>query len=85
MQESESILGIYEHYSGKRYEVVGVARHSEDPNLEFVVYKALYQSMLEPQAIELPVGSLWVRPKSMFFETITDKTGNRVKRFKKIQ
>lgn len=85
MQESESLIGIYEHYSGKRYEVIGVARFSEDPTQEFVVYKALYPSILETGAIELPVGSLWIRPKSMFLETITDQAGNRIRRFKKIQ
>ena len=54
--------GIYEHYKGKRYEVVDVARHSETLEL-LVVYKALYQG-------EFPEGSLWVRPLAMFQENI---------------
>ncbi len=38
--------GVYEHYKGKRYEVIGVALHSE--TLEpVVVYKPLYESPLE--------------------------------------
>ena len=54
--------GIYEHYKGKRYEVVDVARHSETLEL-LVVYKALYQG-------EFPEGFLWVRPLAMFQENI---------------
>lgn len=65
--------GIYEHYKGKRYEVVGVARHSETLEL-LVVYKALY-------AGEFPAGSLWVRPLKMFKENVT-VNGKLVPRFK---
>ncbi len=55
--------GIYEHFKGKRYEVIGMARHSE--TLEpMVVYKALYKG-------DFPEGSLWVRPLKMFQETVT--------------
>ena len=77
--------GIYEHYKGGRYEVVGVARYTEDPHQEFVVYKMLYESKLEPEGTILPAGTLWIRPKKMFTETIIDPTtGQEVKRFKKI-
>ncbi len=55
--------GIYEHYKGKRYEVLGQARHSESLE-EMVVYKALYKG-------DFPRGSLWVRPKTMFTENVT--------------
>ena len=65
--------GIYEHYKGKRYEVVDVARHSETLEL-MVVYKALYEG-------EFPKGSLWVRPLSMFKEKVLVK-GRMVPRFK---
>lgn len=54
--------GLYEHYKGKRYEVLGVARHSETLE-EVVVYQALYQG-------DFPEGSLWVRPLAMFSENI---------------
>ena len=37
------ILGKYQHYKGKMYEVIGLARHSETLE-EMVVYKALYDS-----------------------------------------
>lgn len=50
--------GIYRHYKGGRYEVYGVARHSE--TLEaVVVYRPLYGE-----------GALWVRPFAMFTERI---------------
>lgn len=78
------IPGLYKHYKGGMYEVVGEARFSEDPNQEFVVYKALYESKIEPSGIKLPIGSLWVRPKSMFMEKILID-GKEVNRFQKIE
>lgn len=66
-------LGFYKHYKGKVYEVIGVARHSESLE-EIVVYKATYQKEGK---------NLWVRPLSMFFETILIE-GKTVKRFEKI-
>jgi len=50
--------GIYRHYKGQRYRVLGTARHSETLEL-LVVYQALYGDH-----------GLWVRPASMFNETI---------------
>lgn len=60
--------GIYEHYKGKRYEVIGCARHSETLE-EMVVYKALYTSD------EFGEGALWVRPLHMFFEEVVTPAG----------
>ena len=71
--ETEIQNGIYEHYKGKRYEVVGVARHSETLEL-LVVYKALYKG-------EFPEGSLWVRPLAMFKENVTVQ-GKTMPRFR---
>lgn len=66
-------LGLYKHYKGNVYEVIGIARHSETLE-ELVVYKATYQKEGE---------NLWVRPLTMFNETIiTD--GVEKKRFEKI-
>lgn len=49
--EAKSLkLGIYEHYKGNKYQVLGVAVHSETLE-ELVVYKALYGEELT-----------WVRP-----------------------
>lgn len=69
--------GIYEHYKGKRYEVLGLAHHSETLE-ELVVYKALYDTP------DFGYGALWVRPVSMFFEEVI--VGNQqIKRFKKME
>jgi len=54
--------GIYEHFKGKRYEVIGTARHSETLEI-MVIYKALYQG-------DFPEGTLWVRPLIMFKENV---------------
>lgn len=66
-------LGLYKHYKGAIYEVIGVARHSETLE-ELVVYKATYQKDGE---------NLWVRPLIMFTETVIID-GVEVKRFEKI-
>ncbi len=57
--------GLYQHYKGFPYEVLGLARHSE--TLEpLVVYRALYGAR-----------ELWVRPAAMFVETIDTPDGRR--------
>lgn len=66
-------LGLYKHYKGNLYEVVGIAKHSETLE-ELVVYKATYQKEGE---------NLWVRPKAMFTENVT-VDGVDVKRFEKV-
>ncbi len=63
IEMGEVKIGRYEHYNGKFYEVVGVARHSETLE-ELVVYRALYESE------EFGSDVLWVRPKSMFVENV---------------
>ncbi len=50
--------GIYQHYSGKNYKLIGIARHSETLE-ELVVYQQLYGN-----------NDLWVRPLKMFCETV---------------
>ncbi len=50
--------GIYRHYKGQRYRVLGTAQHSETME-PLVVYQALYGDF-----------GLWVRPAAMFCETI---------------
>jgi hypothetical protein len=53
-------LGLYKHYKGNIYKVIGIAKHSETLE-EMVVYKATYQADGE---------NLWVRPKTIFLESI---------------
>ncbi|MBI2411202.1 MAG: DUF1653 domain-containing protein [Candidatus Kerfeldbacteria bacterium] len=69
----EVVLGTYQHYKGKIYEVIGIARHSETLE-EMVVYRALYESP------DFGENALWVRTKSMFCELVT-VDGKRVPRF----
>jgi hypothetical protein len=65
-------LGKYQHYKGKMYEVLGVAKHSETLE-DLVVYKKLYDD-----------GGLWVRPLLMFLENV-NIDGKVVPRFKLIE
>lgn len=60
--------GIYRHYKGQRYRVLGTARHSETME-PLVVYQALYGDY-----------GLWVRPAAMFSETI-ELDGEPIARF----
>lgn len=60
--------GMYLHYKGGQYRVIGVARHSETEE-ELVVYRCLYDN-----------DSLWVRPLAMFVETVM-VDGREVPRF----
>ncbi|WP_447529770.1 DUF1653 domain-containing protein [Vreelandella sp. TE19] len=53
------VPGIYRHYKGALYEVLGTARHSESEE-ELVVYRALYGEY-----------GLWVRPLEMFNEHVS--------------
>ena len=67
-------LGLYKHYKGNSYEVIGIAKHSETLE-DLVVYKATYQAEGE---------NLWVRPLKMFQETVIID-GVEQKRFQKIR
>ena len=60
--------GIYRHYKGNDYEVIGMAKHSETEEA-LVLYRALYGE-----------GGLWVRPPEMFTESVAVE-GKRVARF----
>lgn len=54
----EIVPGIYRHFKGKQYRVIGIAAHSETGEA-MVVYRALYGEQ-----------GLWVRPASMWTERI---------------
>ncbi|MBU1092298.1 DUF1653 domain-containing protein [Patescibacteria group bacterium] len=63
--------GIYQHYKGGIYKVIGMVCHSE--TLEELVY---YQ--------EIKSKTYWVRPLSMFLENV-EVAGKIVPRFKLIE
>lgn len=60
--------GRYRHYKGQEYQVIDIARHSETEE-QLVVYRCLYGDH-----------SLWVRPLSMFRESVI-VAGEQVPRF----
>ena len=60
---SRQIIDIgkkYRHYKGNLYEITGFAKHSETCE-DMIVYKSLKN------------GDTWVRPKTMWNETVDDK------------
>lgn len=68
MVEQEIKIGRYRHFKGNEYEVLGIAKHSETTE-EMVVYRALYGEH-----------GLWVRPASMWNETV-ERDGKVYQRF----
>lgn len=64
--------GIYEHFKGGRYEVLGVAEHTESGE-KFAVYHALVGDT-----------ALKVRPLAMFEERV-DVNGESIARFRIIE
>ena len=69
---SETVLpGTYQHYKGNFYTVIGVATHSEE-GTKLVVYRPEYGDR-----------AFWVRPLSMFKETV-EVNGRQVPRFRYI-
>ena len=66
------IGGKYEHYKGKPYRVLAIARHSETLE-EMVVYQQLYGEE-----------GVWVRPLGMFQETV-EVDGKVIPRFRHIE
>ena len=55
--------GVYEHYKGKKYLVLGVARHTETGEL-MVVYVPLYE-LPDNEGVQMAV-----RPLEMFTEPV---------------
>lgn len=79
---SRLITGLYKHYKGKQYNVIGVGRSTDNPMKQFVVYEQLYDNKIENTDIDLPKGSLWIR-ELYEFNGYVDKT-DTIKRFTKI-
>jgi hypothetical protein len=63
--------GRYRHFKGNLYEVLAIARHSEDDS-PLVVYRPLYGE-----------GGVWVRPAEMWNETVT-RDGKTFQRFVRV-
>lgn len=60
--------GIYKHFKGHVYKVIGIAKHSET---------------LEEQVIYVSISDdsdIWVRPANMFIDMV-ERDGNRFQRF----
>lgn len=70
--ESKIKIGVYQHFKGNKYRVLGIAKHSETLE-KLVVYQALYGK-----------GELWARPLKMFLEEV-EIAGKKVPRFKYIK
>lgn len=60
--------GVYRHYKGNYYLLIGAAKHSETLE-DMLVYRALYGER-----------GLWVRPAAMWDEMVS-VSGKRVPRF----
>lgn len=60
--------GVYKHYKGGVYKVLGTAKHTETLE-EMVVYQALYGD-----------NAMWIRPLKMFLEEVMYE-GIKVPRF----
>jgi hypothetical protein len=58
------VPGVYRHYKGSRYQVLGMARHSETDEW-LVVYQALYAEH-----------GFWLRPLSLWLEPVAANPGD---------
>ena len=71
LPSAEPVPGLYRHYKGNHYEVLGTATHSESGE-HLVVYRPCYGER-----------GLWVRPLAMFVEEV-EVNGRREPRFARI-
>lgn len=65
------IPGVYRHYKGRNYRMIGVGKHTETNEI-MVIYIGLYED-----------GPIWVRPLDQFMADI-EHEGKMQPRFKKI-
>ena len=68
---TETPKGLYKHYKGGMYRVLGTVRHSEDLQA-MTLYQALYGEQ-----------GLWVRPAAMF-EDVAEFNGKVQPRFTRV-
>ncbi len=62
-------LGIYKHYKGNHYHLLGFATHTETEEV-MAIYQALYGDM-----------TIWVRPLEQFLEKVLVPDSNPIPRF----
>ena len=62
--------GLYKHYKGNLYTIIGIVKHSETLE-DLVLYECLYDN---------PQSKLWVRPLKMFLEEV-EVDGKKLPRF----
>lgn len=65
--------GVYRHYKGKKYRVIGLAK-LESSLEDMVVYETLYKN---------PVSKLWIRPINDFVNKVEVK-GKKISHFQYI-
>lgn len=65
-------LGVYRHYKGNHYDVLGIGLNTED-HTPLVIYKPIGESKIP----------FWVRPYDMFIEKVT-VDGKVMPRFKRL-
>lgn len=56
-------LGVYKHFKGGFYKMIGIARH-EETDEELVVYREI------SRGLETGEGPLWVQPRARFTEEV---------------
>ncbi|MEO5949938.1 MAG: DUF1653 domain-containing protein [Candidatus Saccharimonadales bacterium] len=67
-------IGVYRHYKGMTYEIIGVGRHTESLE-DYAVYTPLYEHDGLPD--------IWLRPLQMFMENVSFE-GQSIPRFSKV-
>lgn len=69
-------VGVYRHYKGNEYYVIGLAQHGDEAiDEQFVVYLALY-----PKAGP----RMFARPQGEFFSKVELPDGSEVPRYVKV-
>lgn len=66
-------IGLYQHYKGNYYRLLGIGRHSETLE-EFVIYHAVDGNQ-----------ELWIRPLDMFCENVQMEGNIEMPRFSYIE